>query len=63
MIGRLLHVVGLVLFASGLLFLLQGAGIVHWPAESFMLDQRVWVWYGLGIAIAGAVLLFLSRRF
>jgi hypothetical protein len=63
MMARLLRIAGIVLLASGLLFLLQGAGIVHWPPESFMLDQRAWIWRGLGIACLGAVLLFLSRRF
>jgi hypothetical protein len=62
-IARLFRIVGIALLASGLLFLLQGAGIVHWPAESFMLGRRIWIWIGLGIAIAGASLLFSSRRF
>jgi hypothetical protein len=42
---------------------LQGAGIVHWPPESTMLDQRAWVWRGGSIALIGATLIFLSRRF
>jgi hypothetical protein len=61
-IARLFRIIGIVLLASGLLFLLQGAGLVHWPPESFMLDQRVWVRNGLAIALAGACLIFLSRR-
>jgi hypothetical protein len=63
MLRQALQIAGILLLALGLLFLLQGAGIVHWPRESFMLGQRAWVWNGGGIALAGAVLVFLSRRF
>jgi len=63
MIGRLFRIAGIVLLASGLLFMLQGWGIVRWPPESFMIDQRVWIWAGFGIAFTGAYLIFRSGRF
>jgi hypothetical protein len=54
--------VGLVLAAFGLLFLLQGRGIVRWPSESFMIGDQVWVTYGTVIAVLGLVLILVGRR-
>ena len=47
---------------SGLFWSLQGAGIIMWPAESFMLAQDQWILYGLITAAVGAVLIWLARR-
>jgi len=58
----LLQIAGIALLAFGTLFFLQGAGIVHWPASSFMLDLRIWMLWGGLIAAAGAVLVWLGRR-
>jgi hypothetical protein len=58
----ILAIIGVVLLLNGLLFLGQGAGIIDWPATSLMIDQRPWVIRGALIALAGAVLLWLSRR-
>ena len=55
-------IVGLILLAFGLLFAGQGSGLIMWPASSFMLAARIWIVYGLGIAAAGAVLIWWSRR-
>jgi uncharacterized membrane protein len=57
-----LLIVGFVAFAFGILFTLQGSGIVHWPSDSFMLGQRTWVTYGMIIALAGAAVMLISRR-
>lgn len=48
---------GIILLAFGLLFLLQGLDIVHWPADSFMLGRQTWVLRGGVIAAIGAVLI------
>lgn len=53
---------GLLLIAAGTLWALQGAGLVMWPAQSFMLAQRNWVIYGLITVVVGALLVALSRR-
>jgi hypothetical protein len=53
---------GVLAVASGLLFVGQGAGIIHWPARSFMLDQTRWVYYGAAIAAAGLALILIARR-
>lgn len=53
---------GLILAFFGTFFALQGAGIIMWPAESFMLASSRWVVYGLLIAVVGILLIWLSRR-
>lgn len=58
----LLLAAGVVLALSGLLFVGQGLGYVHWPASSFMLDQRVWADRGAVIAAVGLVLILVARR-
>lgn len=57
-----LTILGLTLIAAGTLFALQGAGVVMWPAESFMLRQESWVTYGIVTALIGVTLIGLSRR-
>jgi hypothetical protein len=57
-----LQILGVALILSGGLWALQGAGLVMWPAESFMLAQGQWVLYGLVAVAIGAVLLWLARR-
>ena len=58
----LLAIIGLVLLALGTLFALQGAGIVHWPAGSSMLDHREWIERGILVAMFGVAALFGARR-
>jgi membrane protein implicated in regulation of membrane protease activity len=58
----LLLIVGILALLMGLLWIGQGAGIVHWPASSFMLDQRPWVLRGAILAVVGLALIVLSRR-
>ncbi len=55
-------VLGLIVLAAGLLFTLQGAGIVHWPADSFMLDKTDWIERGIVVMLIGLALLFTARR-
>ncbi|MBN8807216.1 MAG: hypothetical protein J0I47_03110 [Sphingomonas sp.] len=59
---RAFRFVGILCVAFGMLFFLQGAGVVHWPASSFMLDQRIWMVWGAVIALFGAMLMLWSRR-
>lgn len=60
--NRLLQIVGLAAITFGALFFLQGAGIVRWPASSFMVDLRIWMLWGGLIAAAGALAVWLGRR-
>ena len=58
----LLLIVGILALLVGLLWIGQGLGIIQWPASSFMLDQRPWVWRGAALALAGAVAIWRARR-
>lgn len=57
-----LQVFGLALILSGGLWTLQGLGIVMWPANSFMLADRSWAFYGSITVLVGAILLWGSGR-
>lgn len=58
----LLTALGALLILAGGLWALQGAGVVMWPAESFMLRQQNWVTYGIATALLGVALIALGRR-
>lgn len=53
---------GTALIVFGILWALQGLGILMWPADSFMLAQREWGLYGAIAAGIGAVLVWVSTR-
>ncbi len=57
-----LVVMGVLGLVIGLFFAGQGLGLIHWPAESFMVGNKDWFYYGSGIALAGAAFLFVARR-
>ncbi|MES2095786.1 MAG: hypothetical protein V4459_03430 [Pseudomonadota bacterium] len=57
-----LRIVGVLAIAMGLLWFLQGTGVVHWPASSFMLDVRIWALWGALLAAGGVLLVWLGRR-
>ena len=57
-----LLLIGVILLAAGLLFVGQGWGLIRWPARSFMIDETRWIYYGGVIAVAGLVLIIVSRR-
>lgn len=58
----ILRIFGILALLMGLLWMGQGAGIIMWPASSFMLAQRVWILWGGVLALAGVGLLLLARR-
>ena len=60
--AAIIFVLGLLLTAGGVLFALQGAGIVRWPAESLMVGARDWIEYGIVIAMIGVGLMVAARR-
>ncbi|MBX9796144.1 hypothetical protein [Sphingomonas sp.] len=57
-----LTVIGALGTAMGLLWVAQGLGWVHWPPESFMLDQRPWAVRGAALALAGIGAIIWARR-
>lgn len=58
----ILRITGLAAFFMGLLWIAQGLGLVHWPRESFMLDQRPWAWRGLVLALLGIAAVWRAGR-
>lgn len=60
-LGWLFVVLGLLIAAMGGLWVLQGLGIVMWPAESFMLAERKWALYGGVVFVAGLLVFWLGR--
>ncbi|MBN9007370.1 MAG: hypothetical protein J0H40_18390 [Rhizobiales bacterium] len=57
-----LLVLGLLALLTGLVWIGQGTGVFPYPASSFMIRQTPWVYYGGALAIAGVLVLLLSRR-
>ena len=54
--------IGVAAVLMGLLWIGQGTGVVHWPATSFMIDQRPWVIRGVILAVVGLLLIAASRK-
>ncbi|HTQ82327.1 MAG TPA: hypothetical protein VMI47_03595 [Pseudolabrys sp.] len=55
-------IAGILLTLAGLVWAAQGSGYFPYPAESFMINESKWIYIGLATAIAGVVLMALSRR-
>jgi hypothetical protein len=53
---KILILAGILGFVFGLLFMLQGLGVIRYPAESFMVDNRAWVLRGGVLALLSAIL-------
>lgn len=58
----ILRILGVLALLMGLLWMGQGAGLIMWPASSFMLEQKIWILWGSVLALVGAGLLFLAQR-
>lgn len=58
----LLTLVGIVLLLAGIVFIGQGSGYFPYPAESFMIKETRWVYYGGAIAVAGLLIIVFGRR-
>jgi hypothetical protein len=61
-VKTVLLIVGILALLMGLLWIGQGLGYIHWPASSFMLDQRPWATRGAVLALVGVVLIAVARR-
>lgn len=57
----MLRAAGMFLVALGCIWVLQGFGLLHWPADSFMLGERQWALRGGAMVLAGAILIALPR--
>ena len=61
-IRTILLILGVAATLMGLLWIGQGLGYIHWPASSFMLDQRPWADRGAVLAVVGLLLVIIGRR-
>jgi hypothetical protein len=62
----ILMIVGLLVLAMGLIWAGQGLGIVTWhpvgSPQSFMVNNKEWIYIGGATALAGLLILIWSRR-
>ncbi len=58
----ILLIVGVFALLMGLLWVGQGLGMIHWPASSFMLDQRPWATRGAILAVVGLALIVFAKK-
>ena len=59
---NILAFAGILAVLIGLLWIAQGLGLLHWPRESFMLEDRGWAIRGAVLAVIGAILVAGVRR-
>ena len=55
-VGRPIIIVGVIVLITGIIFHLQGQGVVG-PESSFMYSNPEWITYGQEIAIIGIIIL------
>ena len=54
-------VAGILVTLAGLVWAAQGSGYFPYPASSFMINESKWIYIGFATAVAGVVLVVLSR--
>ncbi len=57
-----IFIAGVFLLIQGILYALQGSGIVPWPPQSFMVDNHDWIGRGIVIALIGVGLILTAWR-
>ena len=57
-----LLVLGIAAVLIGLIWMGQGSGYFPYPADSFMINQAPWIYWGLLLAAAGLIVIVISRR-
>lgn len=55
--AAVIFVIGLFLLLQGIFYALQGAGLVAWPRQSFMVNNHDWVVNGGVMALIGLVII------
>jgi hypothetical protein len=60
--ATIILLLGLLITAAGVLFILQAANLVAWPRESFMIGQRDWIERGIVVVLIGLALILTARR-
>ena len=57
-----LLLIGSLMVLMGLIWTGQGSGYFPYPAESFMVNQTPWIYWGLLLAAAGLMVIVMSRK-
>jgi hypothetical protein len=57
-----LLIVGILAILVGLIWVGQGTGYFPYPAQSFMINQMPWVYWGALLAALGLAAVAVSRR-
>jgi hypothetical protein len=60
--ATVMRIFGVAALLMGLLWMGQGAGLIMWPASSFMLAQREWILWGALLAIVGLGIVLRSGK-
>ena len=55
-------VAGILLLLIGLLWVGQGTGFFPYPSSSFMIGEMTWAYRGAGVALAGLIVMLISRK-
>jgi hypothetical protein len=55
------NIIGVLAVLMGLLWIGQGAGLIR-VIPSFMIDQQIWIMWGVLLASVGAGILIYARR-
>jgi hypothetical protein len=58
----ILSIIGFLMVLAGIVWAAQGSGIFPYPAGSFMINQTKWIFYGIVMAVAGAIVVYLAQR-
>jgi hypothetical protein len=58
----ILAIVAALMVLTGLIWVGQGTGYIHWPANSFTIDERPWAIRGFGLTLMGIALFWFTRR-
>lgn len=57
-----LLLIGSLMVLMGLVWTGQGSGYFPYPADSFMVNQTPWIYWGLLLAAAGLMVIVMSRK-
>ena len=57
-----LLVFGALILLLGLHWVSEGTGVLAYPQSAMMYQKPIWTYIGLATAVAGIVLIWLSRR-
>jgi len=58
----IIAILGVLMVVLGLIWIGQGSGYFPYPAESFMINQTPWIYWGLLLTALGLIVLFVSRK-